>query len=64
MEMLNGLPWALATVFGALVLLAAIGYGIWVNRKRSAADRRFTEAATRREYAAEDKDRPHTHLPT
>jgi hypothetical protein len=64
MEMFDGFPWALVTVIGAFVLLAAIGYGMWMNSKRTQAQRMLTEMATKREYEREDKDRPDVHMPT
>ena len=64
MDMFDGFPWALATVAGALVLLAALAYGMWVNSKRTSEDRRLTEAATKREYESEEEDRPDVHMPT
>ncbi len=64
MEMFDGSPWALATVIGVIVLAIAIGYGMWINTKRTAADRQLTEAATKREYEQEDEDRPDVHMPT
>jgi hypothetical protein len=64
MEMFDGVPWALVTVIGAFVLLAAIGYGMWVNSKRTNRERMLTEMATKREYEREDEDRPDVHMPT
>ena len=65
MENFDGFPWALVTVIGALVLALALGYGMWVNTKRSASDKRLTEAATKREYEVEDRARHgRPHMPT
>ncbi len=64
MDMFDGSAWALATVIGVIVLGIAIWYGMWVNSKRTAADRQLTEDATRREYQEEDEDRPDVHMPT
>ena len=46
MEMFDGFPWALVTIVGAFVLLAAIGYGMWANSKRTNRERMLTEMAT------------------
>ncbi|MDZ4375041.1 MAG: hypothetical protein U1C74_26975 [Phenylobacterium sp.] len=35
---------------GALLLLAAIGYGMWRSKTRNRANDPITEAATREEY--------------
>jgi hypothetical protein len=64
MDFFSGSPWALVTVIGAFVLLAAIGYGMWQNSKRTSAQRMLTEMATKREYEREDKERPDAHIPT
>jgi hypothetical protein len=65
MENFDGFPWALVTVIGALVLAFALGYGMWVNTKRTQAEKRLTEAATKREYEVEDRQRPdRPHMPT
>ena len=64
MGMFDGSPWALATVFGVIALAIAIAYGMWMNSKRTAADRAVTNAATKREYQEEDDDRPDVHMPT
>ena len=39
MGLFDSFPWALVTVVGAFVLLAAIGYGMWMNSKRSRSQR-------------------------
>ena len=65
MQSFDGFPWALATVLGVIILAAAIAYGMWVNTKRSAGDKRLTEAGTRREYEEEDRpDQRRPHIPT
>jgi hypothetical protein len=57
MDNFDSSPWALVTVIGALVLAAALAYGMWVNTKRTPSQKRLTEAATKREYEAEDQAR-------
>ena len=64
MEFFSGSPWALVTVLGAILLLAAIGYGMWQNSKRTNRERMLTEMATKREYEIEDDHRPDVHMPT
>jgi len=48
--------WLLILTVGVIVLGAAMAWGLIRNRARSPAERQMTEAATRREYQAEDKD--------
>jgi hypothetical protein len=49
--------WLLLLTVGVVALGLAIGYGISQNRKRTAAEKTLTEAATLREYQREDRDR-------
>lgn len=50
--------WLLLLTVGVVALGLAIGYGISQNRKRTAAEKALTEAATQREYQQEDRDGP------
>ncbi|WIY53577.1 hypothetical protein O9Z70_03295 [Devosia sp. YIM 151766] len=49
--------WMFAIAGGAVILFCALVYGIMRNRDRTLAERRTTEAASRAEYSAEDKDK-------
>ncbi|KPF92364.1 hypothetical protein IP86_24425 [Rhodopseudomonas sp. AAP120] len=40
---------------GILILAAAIAYGLMRNRRRTAAEKQLTEAATKANYRAEDR---------
>jgi type II secretory pathway pseudopilin PulG len=40
---------------GILILAAAITYGLMRNRRRTAAEKQLTEAATKANYRAEDR---------
>jgi hypothetical protein len=64
MDNLASAPWALVTIVGVLILAVAICYGMWMNSKRTRSQRRLTEAATRREYEEEERQRPDVHMPT
>ncbi len=64
MNNFDALPWSFVVVIGAILLGAALAYGMWINSRRTRADKMVTEAATRREYKEEDRDRPNTHMPT
>jgi hypothetical protein len=47
--------WALATVVGPLLLLAALAYGVLVTSQRSRASRQQTNDATRDLYKRADR---------
>lgn len=49
--------WLILLTIGVIVLIAAIVYGIMRNRQRTLGERVATEAATRDEYRAEDRDK-------
>jgi hypothetical protein len=49
--------WLLLLTVGVIALGAAMAYGASRNRTRTRAERHLTEAATRREYEIEDRDR-------
>jgi hypothetical protein len=49
--------WLLLLTVGVIALGAAMSYGVSRNRTRTRAERRLTEAATRREYEVKDRDR-------
>jgi len=51
---LQSFTWAYVVFAGALVLGAGIAYGMWRNSKRTRAEKRLTEEATRAEYKSED----------
>lgn len=48
--------WLLILTVGVIALGAAMAWGLVRNRARSPAERQITEAGTRREYQAEDRD--------
>jgi len=48
--------WLILLTLGVVVLAAAIIYGMLRNRQRTRLEEAATEAATRREYAEEDRD--------
>jgi cytochrome c-type biogenesis protein CcmH/NrfF len=48
--------WLILLTLGVVVLAAAIIYGMMRNRQRTRLEEVTTEAATRREYAEEDRD--------
>lgn len=48
--------WLILLTLGVLALGAAMAYGVLRNRKRTTGERIATEAATRQEYASEDRD--------
>ena len=48
--------WLILLTVGVVVLAAAIIYGMLRNRQRTWQEIATTEAATRREYAEEDRD--------
>lgn len=48
--------WLILLTLGVVVLAAAIIYGMLRNRQRTRLEEATTEAATRREYAEEDRD--------
>lgn len=48
--------WLILLTVGVACLGAAMIYGTLRNRQRSPVEREITEAATRAEYRAEDKD--------
>jgi hypothetical protein len=58
MEILGPYLWLFAVLGGAVLLGAAIAYGMRRTARRSAAEQARTEAATRRDYAEEDAERP------
>jgi hypothetical protein len=47
---MEGAVWAIATVLGPVLLGAALIWGVVAYRRRSAAAKRHTEAATRSLY--------------
>lgn len=47
--------WGVMTIVGPILLGLALIYAILANRRRSAADRRRTEEATRELYREEDR---------
>jgi hypothetical protein len=49
--------WLILLTLGVVVLAAAMIYGAMRNRRRTPLEEVRTEAATRREYAEEDRDR-------
>jgi len=49
--------WLILLTIGVIVLLAAVIYGIMRNRRRTVGERVVTEAATRDNYRAEDRDK-------
>lgn len=48
--------WLILLTLGVVVLGLAMAYGIRKNSQRSVTEKRVTEAATKREYAREDRD--------
>jgi mannose/fructose/N-acetylgalactosamine-specific phosphotransferase system component IIC len=56
MEM-SVIVWLLLLTVGVAALGAAIAYGMRRNSARSNLEKTITEAATRREYEKEDRDR-------
>lgn len=48
--------WLMILTLGGAALGLALFWGISRNRARSPAERQLTEAATRQEYRAEEKD--------
>lgn len=48
--------WLIVLTVGVIALGLAMAYGMMRNRRRTPAERAQTEAATKREYAAEDRD--------
>lgn len=48
--------WLLILTVGVIALGVAMAYGINRNRSRTPMERAVTEAATRQEYRAEDRD--------
>lgn len=49
--------WLIVLTIGVVVLIAAMVYGIMRNRQRTLGERVASEAATREEYRAEDRDK-------
>ncbi|MFD2648464.1 hypothetical protein ACFSX5_11735 [Devosia albogilva] len=49
--------WLILLTVGVAILAAAAIYGIMRNRQRTLGERVHTEVETKREYAAEDRDR-------
>ena len=58
MEQSGSYLWLIVVLGGAILLGAAIAYGMYRSRRRSLAEQIHTEAATRDEYAKEDAERP------
>ncbi len=58
MEVLGPYWWLFATLGGAILLGLALAFGMKRNSERTSAEKARTEAATRREYAEEDAERP------
>ena len=50
------MSWTLITVVGPILLLAALAWAMWRNR-RAKTPERVTEAGTRRVYAEEERRR-------
>lgn len=48
--------WLILLTIGVVILGLAMAYGIRRNRTQSTAERNLSEAATRQEYKAEDRD--------
>lgn len=48
--------WLILLTLGVVCLGAALVYGIMRNRQRTPLEREITEAGTRAEYRAEDRD--------
>lgn len=58
MDMQSGpAMWLTVLTIGVVVLAAALVFGIMRNRQRTPTERAVSEAATKAEYAVEDKDR-------
>jgi hypothetical protein len=58
MEFLGPYMWLLVLVLGVVALGGAIAWGMRRTAHRTLAEQARTEAATRREYADEDAERP------
>jgi hypothetical protein len=54
---MEGSLWAIATVLGPVLLGLALIWGVMSYRKRGAAAKLHTEAATRRLYREREQDR-------
>jgi hypothetical protein len=56
MEISGQTFWLILLTLGVLLLAGAMAYGRMRTKSRTAVERAATEAATRREYAEEDRD--------
>jgi hypothetical protein len=56
MDILGQSTWLSVLVGGTIILALAIVYAMVRNRRRTLGERVATEAATREEYKAEDRD--------
>jgi hypothetical protein len=57
MEFFGPYGWLFATLGGAILLGIAIAYGMVHARRRNIRDRAVADAATREEYAEEERER-------